>query len=197
VLLLGGDLLLRDAVLADEVSDADGGVLSREQLAGEAPLPEELRTSGGSSNAASETDRLWDAYFRHAAAVAARTGNELLRAWVGFEVALRNALAERRAKALELDPEPYRVATELAGRDVDVESILNAWAAAGNPMAALQVLDRARWAWLDAHQRTYSFRDEELAAYALRLGLLARWDRLSRGPADADTAPAGDERDAT
>jgi len=101
-LLLGDDLLQRDALLAWRSGDPTA-VLTREQAAGEAPLPDFLVGGRGVRAGRHAGDGVWSAWFRHAAGVGRRRGSRFLQAWVGHEVALRNALAAARAKALGLD----------------------------------------------------------------------------------------------
>jgi hypothetical protein len=179
-LFLGRDLVLREAFLGGEIEELDGlVVLSSEQARNEAPLPAVLVPPEDGARRI-PADAVWDAFFRHAASVAGRTRCSFLRAWVGYEVALRNALTEARAKALDLDPAEYLVAPDLAAGDEDLGTVVNDWAAAANPLAALRVVDTARWAWLVAHDGWFTFRDDELAAYAARVLLLDRWQRLAQ-----------------
>ncbi|MHC4563742.1 MAG: DUF2764 family protein [Planctomycetota bacterium] len=188
-IFLADDLLQRDTALAGELAEPTPVVLTPEQLRDEAPLPTYLvdpdvtpaqryRIAG---------DSVWAGYFRYAADVARRRGSQFLRQWVGFDVALRNALAEARAKALGLTAEEYLVAADLADETANVEPMVDAWSAARTPLAALRVLDNARWRWLDDHDRWFSFTDDELAAYAARIMLLERWHRLTLAQ-EADSA---------
>jgi hypothetical protein len=179
--LLADDLVQRDAVLAGEIKDPHTVVLTPAQARDEAPLPSELTARGEADThgpAHAGVDRVWENFFRHAAAVAKERGSALLGEWVGYEVALRNALAETRAKALELDAAAYLVAPELGDNMSDFTLLLGEWSSAPNPLEGLKVLDRARWAWLATHDRYYSFSNDELVAYTLRLMLLQRWHRL-------------------
>ena len=108
-----------------------------------------------------------------------------MASWVGYEVGLRNALVAARAEALDLDPASYRVAPELADPDMSLDETLKAWSAASNPLEALEVLDRARWSWLDEQGPWYSFGDDEVAVYTAKLMLLHRWRRISeKRPSD-------------
>jgi hypothetical protein len=191
-IFLGGDLVLREAFLGGEVKELDGlVVLSPEQGRNEAPLPDELCVPAGSTRRV-PVDDLWERYFEHVAAVARRTGCSFLGAWVGFEVALRNALAAGRAKALELDPADYLVAVDRANPDEDVNAVVAEWSAAPTPLAGLRALDAARWSWLRTHDGWFTFRDDEVAAYAAKTMVLDRWARLARAEAGAseETAPA-------
>jgi len=180
MVLLSDDLLQRDAVLAGELEQPEPAVLSRAQARNEEPMPAYLQpeTNEGASRDRPASDAVWEAYFRRAAGVATRRSNAFLGAWVAYEVGLRNALANARAKVLDLDPETYLVAADLADRDADFSALVGEWADADNPLEGLRVLDRARWQWLADHDAPYSFADDELAAYAAKLMLLVRWHRM-------------------
>lgn len=182
---LGDDLLQRDAILAGEIDQGAPAVLSAQQLRDEQPLPEALLGDEDQPAAVIASDVVWGAYYRHLAAVAADCSSAMLAGWVGHEVALRNAIATARAKALELDAQDYLVEPQLADRDADLESVVSEWSSAGDPLAALRVLDQARWDWLVEHDAWFTFADDELAAYAAKLMLMNRWRRLGR--ADTDT----------
>jgi hypothetical protein len=178
-ILLSDDLLQREAVLAGELDEPAPAVLSMPQLRDEAPLPDSLQTSSEPTRRVA-SDALWEQYFRLVARTAEQIGSRFLRQWVGYEVALRNALVEARARALNLEPTDYIVAGDLAETEVDLNAVVNEWAAAGDPMAGQRVLDQARWDWLATHEEYYSFGDDELAAYAARLLLMQRWGRIAR-----------------
>ena len=177
--LLEHDLLLRQSVLAGETEDVDPVVLTVSQAKGEEPLPEYLQAEQTDQPRPIGDDATWEAYFRHVADVAARSGCEFLRTWVGFEVALRNDLVAARAKTLDLIPDDYYVAADLADDAADTGAIVAAWAAAGDPLAAQKALDQGRSEWLDGARAWYSFRIDEAAAYARGLVLLTRWATLT------------------
>jgi hypothetical protein len=189
--LLADDLLLRDAFLAGEVAEdepLEPLVLTAGQVRDELPLPEFLTVPDETEFGQGRkilADAVWGGYFRHAAALAKKEHNAFLAAWVAFEVALRNALAAQRARALNLDPEDYVVAPDLA--EAAPENIAAEWTAAGDPLAALRTLDAARWRWLAEHDAWFSFGDDELAVYAARLMLLTRWRRLTEEMKKAKT----------
>jgi len=195
-ILLGDDLHQRQAFVAGETQDVVPAVLRIEQVRDAAPLPGFLIAESPESPPHAPTDAVWAAYYRHAAGVAAQGDSQFLADWIAREVALRNALVEARARALELESQPYLVAPELGDPHADFTAVLNQWASAPTPLAGLQVLDRDRWEWLATHDAWFSFDDDELAAYAAKLMLLHRWHRLetaAAAPADADlserTAP--------
>ena len=178
-LFLGGDLVQREALLGGEIEQAAPAVLTEEQLRDEQPLPPYL-TVGQAEMVRRRVavDAVWESYFRHVASVAAEIHNGFLGEWVAHEVALRNALATRRAQTLELDPGDYLVATDLAADDEDFSLLVSEWARAADPLVGLQLLDRGRWDWLCEHDRWFTFDDDELAAYAAKLVLLERWGAL-------------------
>jgi hypothetical protein len=181
VVLLEEDLLLRDGSMAGELTDPGVAVLTPGQARGKEPLPDALSDDARPAHRAAPADAVWAAWVQHAMAVARDRRSALLMAWVAAEVGLRNALAAARARSLGLDPTAYVVAPDLGEPRPREDAVLSAWAAAPTPLAGYQLLLRARWAWLAEHAPRYSFGDDELTAYALRLSLLHRWHRSSPG----------------
>jgi hypothetical protein len=176
------DLVQREAHLAGELAEVDPAVLSVQQASGEQPLPDRLveyLQASQTQTSGALADRLWEAYFRLAEAVAKRLGSPFLREWVHYEVSLRNALVTMRSKRLGLEAAEYRVAKDLSTLEGDFDAVLAEWASAPTPLAGQQVLLRARWTWVEAHDAWFSFRDDELAAYAIRLMLLQQWSRIA------------------
>jgi hypothetical protein len=180
------DLLAREAALAGEVHPPRPLVLTTDQIRGEADLPGHLGGGESESPYRLSADEMWDAYFRHAAAEGRRLGCRFLIEWAGFEVALRNALVVRRGQLLQLDPTDYQVARDIEVEDPLVESAVNAWVSADDPFAAQQALDRVRWKWCEHHSRYFSFAIDEVGAYARRLLLVARWQKVAREEETAD-----------
>ena len=177
---LGDDLTQRQAFLTGELEKPSPVVLTLEQVRDEEPLPDELIAPQDVTDPRSVVDAVMGAYFGHAMLVAKSAGSEFLTNWVGFEVALRNALTEARAKSLSLDAEDYTVAPELADLNTDFAMVIAEWSAAADPLAGMQALDGGRWDWLCQHEGWFSFDDDELACYAAKLTLIERWNRLER-----------------
>ncbi len=177
---LGGDLTQRQGYLSGELEKPYPVVLTVEQVKNEEPLPPELIIPQELTDPRSVVDAITAGYFNHALRVGQSVGSEFITHWVGFEVALRNALAQARAKSLSLDPENYIVAPELADRDTDFAAMIAEWSIAPNPLAGMRVLDGGRWDWLIEHEGWFSFDDDELACYAAKLTLIERWNRLER-----------------
>ena len=178
--VLEDELRQREAYLSGELKELDLAVLTPEQGRNEAPLPEYLagQLEGGARAAA--VDLTWEGYFRFAVDVARRESSSFFAAWLRREVALRNALAEARAKALQLDAQQYLVAGELADEDADFSQLLNEWSAAGSPLAGMQVLQRDRWNWLVEHEGWFSFKDDELLVYGVKLMVLRAWQEVAQ-----------------
>lgn len=183
MLLLSDDLAQYEALLLEEIKpdQTDLAVLSLDKAENEPVLPDFLLSEEGTEeqdNRRLSVDGIWSRYFRHAALVAKRAHSGFLKAWIGFEVGLRNALVASRSQILELDPDAYLVAPQLADRDTDYGVILSAWSAASNPLVAVEVLDKARWDWLEEHGGWYNFSACEIEVYAAKLILLHHWRRI-------------------
>jgi len=183
MLLLSDDLMQYQALLAEEIEKdrTDLAILSLDKAENESVLPDFLlpkETTEEQESMRLSVDGIWERYFHHAAFVAKRTRSSFLKAWIGFEVGLRNALATARAQTLELDPTAYLVAPELADKKTDYSHTVSEWSGASNPLTALRSLDEARWDWLEEHGGWYSFHACEIEVYAARLVLLHRWRRI-------------------
>ena len=182
-ILLSDDLSQYEAFLVKEITEdrIDLAVLSLEKSENEPVLPEFLlpeEQAQQKENSRLAADDLWSRYFRYAARVAKHNGSRFLKAWIAFEVGLRNALTTARAQILDLEPEAYLVCPELADTDTDYSTIISAWQAGSNPLTSLEVLDKAKWDWLDEHASWYSFSAGEIEVYAAKLILLHHWRRI-------------------
>jgi len=182
VLLLMDDLVQREAIMSGELTadQADFSVLLEVDADNLPVLPPYLlpESDADVQDGRLNVDALWEAFFNHAWATAKHASSTFLKAWVGFEVGLRNALAAARAHALELDPMAYQVTPELADASADFSGALAAWSSAPDPLAALEALDKARWEWMEQNGQWYSFKAQELEAYGAKLVLLHRWRRI-------------------
>ena len=185
MILLNDDLTQYEAFLSGETDKdkLDLAVISFESNESKPVLPdfllyEEQKHDKSQDHLAS--DNLWARYFTHAAEVA-KYKSKFLKAWIGFEVGLRNALTAARALTLNLDPNPYLVCQDLAYYEGDYNNIISAWNAAPNPLLAMEILDKTRWDWLEEHGAMYSFTADEIEVYAAKLALLHHWRRILSG----------------
>ena len=183
-LFLSDDLLQHQGFGAGELEELDLVVLTSEQGEDAEPLPDYI-VLGNEQDSRQQVmlDHVWQGYYGYVAELAKAHHSSFLAAWVGYEVALRNGIAEARAKALGLDATEYLVRPDLADPYESFGSLLNEWASTSNPLAGMRVLDEARWDWLSRHDGWFTFKDDELAAYGAKLMLLRRWQRLSAEPA--------------
>lgn len=179
-LFLEDDLLEREGFLVGEIKEARPVVLTDLQARNEAELPEYLTLPSEIESARLSADHLWEAYFRFVAGVAKARQSDFLAAWVRDEVGRRNALATARAHRLGLAEADYLVAVELGDGVEEHQNLVTEWLAAANPLTGLQLLMADRWTWLERHDRWFTFGNDELAAYAARLMLLERWQRVTR-----------------
>jgi len=182
-ILLSDDLIQRQALLSQEKNPEELDLVILPTAVGqdEPALPDYLVPEAhreDQEDVRLAIDNVWAHYFRHTAAVAKKTRNRFLSAWVGFEVGLRNALAVARAQTLELDADAYLVCPELSVAR-DHNTLLSGWMNAPDPLSAMEFLDKIRWDWLEEHERWYSFKADELEVYAARLVLLHRWRRVA------------------
>jgi len=177
-ILISDDLLQRDSFIAGQIDEPRPSVLTVAQVQDEDPLPESLFAETAAQESR-KVDSTWDLYFRYAHSTAERLNSRFLSAWIGYEVALRNAIAEKRAQDLGLDPGDYLVATDLASGDVSRDVADWIAATAQTPLAGQKSLDTARWRWLNETEPYYSFGDDEICAYAARFVVADRWARLN------------------
>ena len=183
MILLSDDLIQYEAFLSEETEQdkIDLAVLSLENSENETVLPDFLlpeEENQEKENKRLSVDELWSRYFRYAESIAKHNHSNFLKAWIGFEVGLRNALTAARSQILELDPEAYLVTPELADADMNYTNIISSWSSASTPLAALEVLDKARWEWLEEHGNWYSSSADEIEVYAAKLILLHQWRRI-------------------
>lgn len=189
VVVLCDDLLQREAYLQGERQEFRPAVLTRDQMRGEAPLP--WAPAGATPPAAPvPPDVLWSSYFHYAAHVARRRSSAFLRRWIGWEVGLRNALTEARARLLELDPSTHTVAEDLAADEPDLGPLVREWELAPDPAAGHVVLLLGSWSWVERTRPWYTFEDDEFPAYAAKLVLLHRWQRIASGDGESQARSA-------
>lgn len=99
------------------------------------------------------------------------TGLEILDRWHARDHALRNALVRMRAQRMGTDP-----ARHLRAETIDPEAARAARMAmeTESPREADELLDRARWRWLNEFEALHFFDLERLVIHALKLQLLER-----------------------
>lgn len=114
--------------------------------------------------------------------------SSLLAAYYAWERSVRNELARLRARRLGRSPEAYLRPAEASGRtlaDDDAARAAQAAFGAETPLEGELVLERERWAKLDALRGLSPFDLEGILAYRLQLAILERLARLRSGAGEA------------
>lgn len=177
--LLMRDLSLWQQALSGSRPRIEPVVLTPEQINGVAPLPDSLAGERAEANAPRNVvDAVWERYVRYVSDVARALQSTFLDEWIGFEVALRNAVATERSRILEIEAAPYLIAADLERADGDLTDVIANWLSTGDPLAGERAGDTWRLTWLDAHDAAFTFSDDEFAAYAARLVILERWENI-------------------
>jgi len=103
---------------------------------------------------------------------------QILKKWRIFNISLRNELARVRAGRKKVDPSKY------ISQDIyPLASITHAAMSAyrnQNILEAEKYLDLERWHFLDDTSFGHYFDIDLLIAYALKLKILIRWDRINK-----------------
>ncbi len=184
---LGDDLLQYQSYLTGGMTNPLPVVLSESQVRNETPLPEYLVSQASELSVKIPADTLLAGYYRYADHVAHSLKSSFLVDWLAYEVALRNALAADRARVLNISPDDYLVVTELADSQIDFTALLNEWTASSTPLGGLRILDQNRWQWLQGNDSWFTFHHDEFLAYAAKLMLLRRWNRLEGSAENENT----------
>lgn len=100
-----------------------------------------------------------------------------LSAWYAWETALRNELIGYRAQRLGWETDRYLREGEVITGVLDVAR--NA-ASQDSPLVAEDVLNRARWGFLDELETGHFFELTNLVVFSLKLQLLHRKDQFTR-----------------
>ncbi len=101
----------------------------------------------------------------------------LLKAWKSFDMSCRNEMARIRAAKKSQDPARY-----IRGENYPdpFTAGFAHWAAGqANPLEAEMYLDRIRWEKIEELEKGHYFDIGYLIAYALKLQILERWDRIN------------------
>ena len=103
---------------------------------------------------------------------------ETLRAWIAFEVGLRNELVKIRSGRRKINPERYlrndgSDDTQLYHIAMNSHRILSL-------IESEKFLDQARWQRLDELNFDHYFDLDALVVYALKLQILWRWEKIAR-----------------
>ena len=99
-----------------------------------------------------------------------------LREWKKFDITLRNELSRYRASKKSKDAAAYIRGEDYFDPFIATEAH---WAInESSPLEAERFLDRFRWERIEEIEREHYFDLDYLIAYALKLQILARWQRI-------------------
>lgn len=165
-----------------------GGLMSREEMASRQDLPEFIRNFNEEKergiHRAYPYDRLWEAYYTHAYAVAQRHGCRFLLDYLAWEIELRASLAMLRARERELNPEDHAILGTF--RAHDFTNLIAQARGQKNPLQAERCLDEERLKQIYRCEGTSPFTLDALLAYLSRSWLYSRWEKLAE-PFDMET----------
>lgn len=100
----------------------------------------------------------------------------LLKEWHCFNLALRNELVRARSVRMKVDPLKYL--RNDAHFSTAIRHIAMAAYRTQNILEAEKLLDLERWRFLDEVSAMHHFDIDSLIAYALKLKILIRWDKV-------------------
>ncbi len=96
-------------------------------------------------------------------------------AWRDKETILRNAIARERARAAGTDAAPWQ--RPASGCDAMLDGLVEDAFQEADPLKRERALDRARWTAVEELQGHDPLSVRAVFAYAVKLGILARWSR--------------------
>jgi len=106
-----------------------------------------------------------------------RSGSDALDSWLEWETALRNELVSYRAQKLAWETERYKRDGEVVTGVFDIAR--NA-ASQESPLQAEDLLNKARWNYLEELETGHFFELTNLVVYSLKLQLLLRKARFTQ-----------------
>lgn len=149
-------------MLAEHLTTGDLAAVAAARI--DAPLGEESW-----SKEAVAPDVLGTAY--------ARPANPIISGWEAFERGLRNALVHMRSSARNADPYEH-IRLDAAGHEdsdrLEIDEAAHEAFNNDSPLSGEEVLNRARWSFLDDMEVGHYFDLERIIIYYLKLQILAR-----------------------
>lgn len=184
VIFVAEDILRREAASQNGEAQAPMVLTPEEFSAGSLSLPEPVRKRISIEEEwfgeADIEEEDFVKFLNYAFITAEEEQSTFVRELIGFEVALRNALVRYRAKKLDKDPGGHELAREMEARDVDLYYLFTRIEELENPGDQTFLVEQIRWDWVLNNDCWFTFSDDEVAAYGIKLFLLQRWYRMEQ-----------------
>lgn len=159
----------------------EGGVLSREDMAGNRDLPDFIRAFREEKERGIHApyiyDRLWELYYRHAQAAAERFGCRFLIDYLSWEIELRLNLAAMRVREKGKNVDDHAILT--AFHHHDYSNFITQFKSQKNPLQAERYLDEERLRQIYRFEGNSGFSIDALLAYVTRAAIYSRWEKIS------------------
>jgi len=166
----------------------EGGLMSREEMASRQDLPEFIKNFNEEKergiHRAYVYDRLWEAYYAYAHAVAQRFNCRFGLDYLSWEIELRTSLAALRSREQGGNPEDHAILG--AFRAYDFTNVIAQARGQKNPLLAERCLDEERLKQIYRCEGSSPFSLDALLAYLMRSWLFSRWERIAE-PFDMET----------
>jgi len=108
-----------------------------------------------------------------------KKASSLLKEWENFDTTLRNEIVKFRAQKKSIDPQQYIRGENL--QDPFIAKFAH-WVTSEQPLLEAEIgLDRYRWEKIDELSKGHYFDIDFLVAYAIKLKILERWDKINSG----------------
>lgn len=159
----------------------EGGLLSREDMAGGKELPDFIKVFREEKERgiprAYLYDRLWELYYGYARAVADRCGCRFLIDYLSWEIELRSSLSAMRVREKGGNVDDHAILPAFHPRDFSdlVTQIKNQ----KNPLQAEHYLDEERLRQIYRCEGSSGFAIDALLAYVARSAIYSRWEKIS------------------
>jgi hypothetical protein len=168
---------------ADQGRDVflEGGMLSREDIAGNKELPSFIRTFREEKergiNRVYIYDRFWELYYDHVLSVAERHACRFLTDYLSYEIELRLALSAIRVRERGGQVEDHSILSSFSPGDyanlaVNIKS-------KKNPLEVERFLDEERLRQIYRFEGINGFSIDALLAYLSRAAIYYRWEKIS------------------
>ncbi len=159
----------------------EGGLLSREELAGAGRLPDFIGRFKEEQERGIHLeypyDRLWELYYSYALDTAERFGSRFLVDFLGWEVDLRSGLLAERVREAGGNLDDHSILKTRRPRDLS--DLLERLKAQRNPLQAERFLDEERLRRVYLCEGVHGFSIDALLAYITRMEIYSRWERMN------------------